>query len=309
MTQTTDVVTGSFGYIGRYITDRLLNNGRQVKTITTHPDKPNPFGPLVEAFPYNFDRPDQLIQTLKGVDRLYNTYWIRFEHSGLTYQQAVENTEILFQCAKEAGVRKIVHISVTHAASNSDLPYYRGKALQENLVRNSWLPYSIVRPTLVFGKEDILVNNIAWLLRKFAIFPIPGRGRYRVQPVFVGDLASIVASQGEVDGNDERAAIGPETYTYLDFVKLIASVLDRRVLFIPVPPMVSIALGKMIGVFLKDVILTKNELRGLMNENLTSPETPNGPTRFSEWLEDNRSTIGSHYSSELDRHFRWSANP
>ena len=306
MDPTTDVVTGSFGYIGRYITDRLLNKGRLVKTITTHTDKPNPFGSSVAAFPYDFDHPDRLVETLRGVDRLYNTYWIRFNHSGLTFEQAVDNTGILFRCAKEAGVRKIVHISVTNASEDSDLPYYAGKALQENLLRESGLAYSIIRPTLVFGREDILVNNIAWLIRKIPFFPIPGDGSYKLQPISVEDLASIAVGHGQTDSSNESDAIGPETYTYEEFVRLTASTIGRKVTFIHIPSSLSILLGKVIGLFLRDVILTKNELRGLMDEYLTSPEPPTGPTLYSEWVEKYKESIGFAYSSELSRHFRWS---
>ena len=305
MNQKIDVVTGSFGFIGRYITDRLLANGRQVKTITTQPDKPNPFGPRVEAFPYNFEQPDILIQTLQGCDCLYNTYWIRFEYGGLTFQQAVRNTEILFQCAKEAGIRKIVHISVTHASEDSDLPYYSGKGMQERLLQDSGLAYSIIRPTLVFGKEDILVNNIAWLLRIFPIFPIPGDGEYHLQPIFAGDLADIAVSQGISAANNECDAIGPEIFTYRDFVARIAAAIGRKVIFVRVPPNLSIFLGKTIAAFKNDVLLTGDELRGLMDENLTSPENPNGLTLFTVWLAEHQKTIGNSYSSELARHFRW----
>ncbi|KPK05917.1 MAG: epimerase, partial [Anaerolineae bacterium SG8_19] len=169
-----DVVTGAFGYIGRYIAAQLLENGRQVKTITTHTEKPNPFGSHVQVFPYNFDEPERLEATLDGADTLFNTYWIRFEHSGMTYERAIANTRILFNSAAKAGVKKIVHISVTHAAKDSPLPYYAGKARQEEALKESGLPYVIIRPTLVFGKEDILANNIAWLIRKFPFFPIAG---------------------------------------------------------------------------------------------------------------------------------------
>ncbi|MGB3716995.1 MAG: NAD(P)H-binding protein [Candidatus Promineifilaceae bacterium] len=306
MPESTDVVTGSFGFIGRYITDRLLTAGRPVKTITTHVEKPNPFGSKVQAFPYDFDRPDDLVKTLRGVDRLYNTYWIRFDHGGLTFGQAVQNTKILFRCAAEAGVRKVVHISVTHASEDSPLPYYSGKGLQEKALIESGLAYSIIRPTLVFGKEDILVNNIAWLIRKFPIFPIAGDGRYKLQPIFVGDLASIAIEHGQSAVSDIIDAIGPETYTYEDLVRIIASAIGKDVTFIHVPPGLSIILGKLIGAFLRDVILTKNELCGLMDEYLTSTGTPNGPTIFSAWLEENREAIGIRYSSELARHFRWS---
>ena len=162
MSAGTDIVTGAFGYIGRYITAQLLDSGRRVKTITTHVDKPNPFGERVKAYPYNFDRPDLLTETLRGAETLYNTYWVRFERRSTTFTQAVKNTERLFLCAAEAGIQRIVHISVTHASKHASLPYYEGKALQEDALKRCGVPYSIIRPTLVFGKEGILVNNIAW---------------------------------------------------------------------------------------------------------------------------------------------------
>jgi NADH dehydrogenase len=303
----TDVVTGSFGYIGRYITAQLLQAGRQVKTITSHVDKPNPFGSNVDAFPYDFDRPERLIETLRVVDTLYNTYWIRSNHGGLTFEQAVGNTEILFRCAASADVRKIVHISVIQASPDSPLPYYAGKGLQEQAAKESGVPYAIVRPTLVFGKEDILVNNIAWLMRNFPVFPIAGDGQYRLQPNYVGDLASIAINQAAGADSETIDAIGTETYTFQEFTQSISSAIGGNVALVRVPPGTSIFLGKAIGLFLRDVILTGDELKGLMDNHLTSSQKPNAPTKFSEWLKENRQTVGSAYSSELDRHFRWSS--
>ena len=299
-----DVVMGAFGYIGRYIAAQLLENGRQVKTITTHTKKPNPFGSSVQAFPYNFDEPERLEATLDGVDTLFNTYWIRFEHSGMTYERAIANTRILFNSAARAGVKKIVHISVTHAAKDSPLPYYTGKARQEEALKESGLPYTIIRPTLVFGKEDILANNIAWLIRKFPLFPIAGDGQYRLQPIYVGDLASIAIAQAQDTHSETIDAIGPESYSFQEFAQTIASAIGKNVVFIRVPPWANIYLGKLIGLFLRDVILTRDELRGLMGNYLTSEQPPNAPTKFSEWLKENHHTMGCDYSSELDRHFR-----
>ncbi len=307
MPEVTDVVTGAFGYIGRYIAAQLLQKGRPVKTITTHVDKPNPFGSRVVAHPYNFDRPDRLTETLRDVDTLYNTYWIRFAHGGMTFDQAVENTRALFVCAAKAGVKKIVHISVTHASVDSDLPYYAGKGQQEEALKQSGVPYTIVRPTLVFGKEDILVNNIAWLIRKFPLFPIMGDGEYKVQPVFVADLASIAYGCASQNGPETVDAIGSETYTYRELVETISAAMGKNVSLVNVSPEVGLLLGKFVGFFMRDVILTRNELRGLMGNLLTSRQEPNGPTNFSDWLKENRDTIGGSYSSELDRHFRWSS--
>lgn len=300
-----NIVTGSFGYIGKYITLKLLEQGEEVKTITTHPDKPNPFGSAVQAFLYNFDNPAELTKNLRGAETLYNTYWIRFEYDNQTYRQTLKNTITLFDCAKEAGIKRIVHISVTNASENSDLPYYSGKAEQEKALINSSVPYSIVRPTLVFGDEDILVNNIAWLIRKFPFVPIFGNGKYRVQPVFVEDLASIAIDSSKEKQSIIIDAIGPETFTFQEFVELITSVIKPNIKLIHIPPAIGIMFGKVIGLAMRDNILTRNELKGLMDEMLTSKQKPNGTTAFSDWLNKHKEKIGSKYSSEIQRHFRW----
>ncbi len=305
MSEVTDVVTGSLGFIGRYITAQLLDSGRSVKTITTHVDKPNPFGGQVKAFSYNFESPDLLEETLRGVETLYNTYWVRFDRGSTTFARAVENTQILFRCAAAAGVKRVVHISVTHASKDSSLPYYRGKALQEDALQKVGVPYSIIRPTLVFGKEDILVNNIAWLIRKFPVFPIFGDGRYMIQPIFVDDLASIAVDCGRTHESEIIDAIGPETYSFEELVRLIAKAVSRNIAFVKVPPLLGISLGWLIGLAIRDVILTKDELYGLMANMLTSEREPNAKAKFSEWLDDNCDNIGTSYASELDRHFRW----
>ncbi|MDA2926005.1 NmrA family NAD(P)-binding protein [Acidobacteria bacterium AH-259-G07] len=300
----TDVVTGSFGYIGKYITRRLLGEGRRVKTITTHPNKENPFGEVVTAYPYNFDKPHLLVENLRGAHTLYNTYWVRFEYGGITFRQAVENSRTLFRCAAQAGIKKVVHIGVTHASENSPLPYFKGKAKVEKVLVNCGLPYTIVRPTVVFGKEDILINNIAWMMRKFPVFPIFGAGQYLIQPVYVEDLASIAVASA--DDTDSRIidAVGPETFTFEELLRLIASKIEQNVKFVHLPPTLGLLLGHLIGLVVGDVVLTKDELKGLMDNLLYSEQSPNGETLFSEWLSSNKHSVGRTYSSELKRHFR-----
>jgi uncharacterized protein YbjT (DUF2867 family) len=303
-----DVVTGAFGYIGKHIAKALLERGGTVCTITTHPNKPNPFGSAVKAFSYSFNDADVLTRTLSGADTLFNTYWIRFPFDGQTHESALENTKMLFRCARQADVKRIVHIGVTRASLSSDLPYYRGKAMQESMLEDSGVPFSIVRPTLVFGKEDILVNNIAWLIRTSPLFPIFGSGGYRVQPVFVEDLAEIAVRKATSPAGTTVDAIGPETFTFKELVALIAKKIGKNPRLVKVPPSLGIFCGHILGVFLRDVLLTREELKGLMDEMLTSEQTPNGATKFSDWLEKNKSTVGGCYSSEVARHFRWSAS-
>ena len=196
-TQELNIVTGAFGYTGKYITQKLLSMGKKVKTLTGHPNRPNPFGNQVSIAPFHFDNPAELTRALQGAATLYNTYWVRFPYGQVTYDKAVAQTKILINAAKEAGIRRIVHISITNASEESPFPYFTGKGILEKFIIQSGLSYAIVRPTVIFGHEDILINNIAWFLRKLPVFAIPGAGDYRLQPVFVEDAAEIAVNAGQ----------------------------------------------------------------------------------------------------------------
>ena len=299
-----DVVTGASGYTGRYITRALLSRGRRVKTLTGHPTRATPFGDQIEAVPFNFDRPDYLKRSLEGARALFNTYWIRFPYGGQTFDTAVANTRVMLDAATAAGVRKFVHISVTHATESSPLPYFHGKAMVEAAIKRSALNYAIIRPALIFGVEDILLNNIAWLLRRFPFFAIPGRGDYRVQPIFAGDLGEIAANAASDDQSAIFDAVGPEIFTFDELVRMIASAVRSKSRIVHVDPRVAVAFAWIVGWFVRDVTLTRDEARGLMSNLLVTDSPPNGTTRFSEWLRTNADQIGIEYQSELSRHFR-----
>ncbi len=299
-----DVVTGASGYTGRYITRALLSRGRRVKTLTGHPTRATPFGDQIEAVPFNFDRPDYLKRSLEGARALFNTYWIRFPYGGQTFDTAVANTRVMLDAATAAGVRKFVHISVTHATESSPLPYFHGKAMVEAAIKRSALNYAIIRPALIFGVEDILLNNIAWLLRRFPFFAIPGRGDYRVQPIFAGDLGQIAANAARDDQSATFDAVGPEIFTFDELVRKIASAVRSKSRIVHVDPRVAVAFAWIVGWFVRDVTLTRDEARGLMSNLLVTDSPPNGTTRFSEWLRTNADQIGIEYQSELSRHFR-----
>ncbi len=299
-----DVVTGASGYTGRYITRALLSRGRRVKTLTGHPTRASPFGDQIEAMPFNFDRPDELKRSLEGARALFNTYWIRFPYRGQTFDTAVANTRIMLDAATAAGVRKFVHISVTNATEPSPLPYFHGKAMVEAAIRESALNYAIIRPALIFGVEDILLNNIGWLLRRFPFFAIPGRGDYRVQPIFAGDLGEIAANAARDDQSAIFDAVGPEIFTFAELVRMIARAVGSKSRIVHVDPRVAVAFAWIVGWFVRDVTLTLDEARGLMTNLLVTDSPPNAQTRFSEWLWLNADKIGVEYQSELARHFR-----
>src|SRR3989440_3670104 len=299
-----DVVTGAFSFTGRFIARRLLAQERQVKTLTNHPHRPGTDDITAEVAPLQFSDRDALVESLRGADVLYNTYWVRFQHGRVRFGEAVANTRILVGAARDAGVRKVVHISVSNPAEDSPLDYYAGTAFAEKAVRESGLPYAIVRPTLIFGQGDILINNIAWLLRRLPVFGIPGRGDYRVQPVAGEDVAEIATWAAEQTDNLTVDAAGPDIVYYSEMVESIAIAVGRHPRFVYLSPRNALRAAGVLGRVVNDVMLNEPELEGLMQELLVSHERPRGTQRLDNWLLTHADTLGAKYASELDRHWR-----
>jgi uncharacterized protein YbjT (DUF2867 family) len=299
-----EVVTGAFGYTGKYLTRRLLNAGKRVRTITGHPNRANGFGAQVEIAPMDFRDPDGLVRSLRGASVLYNSYWVRFNQDRATFEEAVANSRILIRAAREAGVRRIVHLSIANPSIDSNLPYYSGKAQVEKAIADSGLSYAILRPTVIFGPEDILINNIAWFVRRFPVFAIPGSGRYRLQPIFVEDIAELAASAGGEETNQILDAAGPEVFFFEDLVQQIASGVCARTKLIHVSPSVALRILQFMGPMVGDVILTREEIEGLMADLLVSKHAATGRTRFTDWLARNAATLGARYASELKKHYQ-----
>ncbi|MCY3802704.1 MAG: NAD(P)H-binding protein [Chloroflexi bacterium] len=298
------VVTGAFGYTGRYIARRLLDQGESVRTLTRNPASRSPFGPQVDTRPLDFGNYEQLVASLTGADTFYNTYWIRFPRGSLTYETATSNSLLLFRAAVEAGIRRIVHISITNASEDSSLRYFRGKGVVERAIHESGLSYAILRPTVLYSLEDVLINNIAWFLRRFPVFPIAGSGDYPIQPVLVDDVARLSVELGARNDNVALDAVGPETFTFEELVRLLARRVGTRVWLMHLPPSLTFLASQMAGLLVRDVVLTKDEVDGLMAGLLVSGDAPTTSTRFTEWLRANGANVGRRYASELGRHYR-----
>lgn len=301
MNQTLHAVTGAFGYSGKYIARRLLDRGHEVITLTNSPDRANPFAGRVKPYPFNFDNPKELTQSLRGVSVLYNTYWVRFNHKLFKHADAVRNTQRLFNAAKEANVERIVHISVANPSENSSLEYFSGKARLERSLAETGVSHAILRPTVLFGKEDILINNIAWALRRLPVFGVFGNGEYRLQPIYVDDMAALAVEQGEKRDNVTIDAIGPETFTYRELVKVIGETIGKKRPVISVSPAVGYLTGWILGKFVGDVMITHEEIKGLMADHLFVDSAPTGTTRFTDWIREHADSLGKKYTSELAR--------
>jgi NADH dehydrogenase len=299
-----DLVTGAFSFTGSYLARLLLERGIGVRTLTGHAERRAQFDARIEALPYAFDDHAALVRSLEGVHTFYNSFWVRFNHGERTYTWAVKSTKRLFRAAIDAGVERFVHVSIANPTLESPLAYYSGKAELERTLVSSGLSYAIIRPTLLFGPGGILINNIAWLLRHFPIFALMGDGKYRLQPVFVEDLARLMLAAGEEGPDLIWDAAGPETYAYRDLVEMIRVGIASRARLLSLPPAVAGWLAGVVGWFVRDVIITREEVEGLLGELLISHEPARCETSLREWIEKNRDQLGCRYLSELALHYR-----
>lgn len=298
------VVTGAFSYTGSAVARSLLDRGFEVRTLTNRTMPVHDPGGVIEVHPLQFADREALIRVLTGADVFVNTYWVRYPYVGVSFDDAVENTRLLFDAAAAAGVSRIVHVSVSNPSLDSPLAYYRGKAQVEELLRTSGQSYGIVRPTLIVGPSDILVGNIAWFLRRFPVFALPGSGAYRLQPVTLDDVGEIVAEAALASEDLTVDAAGPEVFTFREFVDAISRAIAKKRLLITVPPALSLALLRPVGWMVGEVILSREELEGLATELLLSHEPPRGTHSVRQWLLDHGQELGRSYVSEFARHVR-----
>ena len=298
-------ITGAFSYTGRQVAERLLAAGHSVVTLTNHPRGTAIAGHPVEVQPLDFSDRGRLVRALAGSDVLFNTYWVRFNHGSVTFDVAVRNSAVLIDAAREAGIRRLVHVSIANPSADSRSPYYRGKYRVEELVRESGIPHSIVRPTVIFGRGDVLVNNIAWMLRHSPVFGMPGSGRYGIQPVYIDDYAQLLLeASATTDGSAATDAVGPEVFEFRELVRTIGRAVGARSVVIGMPPALALAGASLFGLIVRDVVLTRDEVQELMAGALVSHGSPTCPTSFSNWLRQEAPTLGRSWASELGRHYR-----
>lgn len=295
------VVTGAFGYSGSRIARRLLAAGHQVRTLTNSSAHGHPLAGRVAAEPFNFHAPDKLERSLADCATLINTYWVRFDHKRFDHATAVENTLALFAAAKRAGVGRIVHVSITNPEEGSALPYFHGKGRLERALRESGIPHTILRPAVLFGDGDILINNIAWALRHLPCFGVFGDGKYQLQPIHVEDFAALAVREATTTGDHTIEAIGPETFSYRELARTIGQIIGCRRPVFSVPPWFGYAVGRLVGWWHRDEFVTQEEIVGLMQNRLCVDAPPAGSTRLTEWARQHAATLGRTYASELAR--------
>jgi uncharacterized protein YbjT (DUF2867 family) len=251
----------------------------------------------------DFDDRAELCRSLEGATTLFNTYWVRFARDRTDHERAVANSRTLFQAAREAGVRRIVHVSITHPSEDSPYPYFRGKAYVERALIESGLSYAILRPAILFGGEGVLLNNIAWLLRRLPVFAVGGRGDYRIRGIHIDDLARLCVVHGRASEDCVIDAVGPESPTFVELVTSIRAAVGSRSPIVRVPPSVLPPLSWLLGLLLHDVLLTREEFDAMAAGLATTSGPATGTIALSDWLTAHGPELGLRYANELDRHF------
>jgi uncharacterized protein YbjT (DUF2867 family) len=298
-----DVVTGAFSYSGAAIARELRAAGHRVRTLTAHPERA-PAGTDMEVRPLDFADPAGLAESLRGTDTLYNTYWVRFARGRVDHDAAVANSRLLFAAAARAGVRRIVHISITNPSLSSPYPYFRGKAQVEQSLADSGVPSAIARPAILFGGDGVLINNIAWLLRRVPVFAVGGRGDYRVRGIHVDDLARLCVRLGAGTETVTVDAVGPQSLTFRELVDAVRAAVGSRAVVVNVPGPVVLALSRVLGAALRDTLLTRDEYQAMADGLADSAGPATGDTVFTDWVAAHGAELGRDYANEIDRHFR-----
>lgn len=299
------VVTGAFGYSGSRIARELIERGSEVRTLTGHPDRDHPLQTRVDAYPFDFERPDRMTSVLRGARVLYNTFWIRFERGEQTFDWAVAGSRRLFEAAARAGVDRVVHVSILNPHPGSPYGYFRGKARVESALHEIGIAHSILRPALLFGRGDVLVNNLAWIARRSPVLPVPGDGEYRVRPTHVEDLASLACDEGERDAATRVVpAVGPDRPSFRGMVRTIARAVGDGVRVASVSPRTMRLLAWLLGRLTGDVVLTREEIEALRDGLLDVDGPATGDRALSSWLREHGHRVGRRWASELARHYR-----
>jgi nucleoside-diphosphate-sugar epimerase len=298
-----DAVTGAFSYSGSVISRELIARGHRVRTLTGHPQRA-PGGTQIEVRPLDFAAGTELARSLEGVHTLYNTYWVRFARGQVSHGLAVRNSRGLFEAAAAAGVQRIVHVSITNPSVNSPDSYFRGKAEVEQALADTGVPHAVARPAILFGGHGVLLNNIAWLLRRLPVFAIGGRGDYRIRPVHVEDLAALCVRLGERTDTVTVDAVGPQAPTFRQLVVAIRDAVGSRALIVPIPGPLIPPLAAGLGLMLRDTLLTADEYRSMAAGLADSDAPTTGSIGVLDWIAGHCDQLGTRYANELDRHFR-----
>ena len=222
------LITGGTGFVGSEIRKALAD--RELRLLVRDPSSVRDAG-AAELVRGDVLDPASLEPAMAGVDAVIHLVAIIEESGDKTFDLVIrQGSENVVTAARNAGVRRLVHMSALGAQPNPAYPYLNAKWGAEQAVRQSGLDWTIIRPSVIFGPRDGFVNVLAGLIRRAPIIPVVGSGESKFQPVAVGEVAAVYRAV-----LDDPAAIGQtyelgggETYSYEEMLDVIAAQLGKR---------------------------------------------------------------------------------
>jgi NADH dehydrogenase len=272
MTDALVTVFGGGGFVGRYVVEALLRRGARVRMAERSPK--NAYYLKAQAnlgqityVPADITQPETLTAAIAGADAVINLVGSFVDMQRLH----VEGAQNIAEAAARAGVKSLVHMSAIGADAQSKSAYGRTKGEGEAAVRKAFPKAVIVRPSIVFGREDAFINRFAALIRALPIVPVIG-GKTRFQPVFAGDVGHAVAAlvaDPAAHGGKTYELGGPQILSMRQMNEWIATQTGRSPIFIDVPDVAAAALASLTG-WLPGAPITRDQWIMLQSDNIVS---------------------------------------
>ena len=238
------LITGSTGYIGQHIVQRLMAQGERPRCLVRDTQKAMRLFPGAEMDLVQGDtlQPTVLAEAVRGVDTIIHAAFMtadRKQSAGNHYEQTnVQGTTNLVKAAEEAGVSRIIEISGLGTKPDKPGSYMQGRYLAETLVRESTLDWTIIRPSVLFGKGAPFIKGLTDLIKSSPVVPLIGGGKMMFQPIFVDDVVSVVLkvlAEPERSSHQIYTIGGPEYYSFTQVVELLLHTMHKSRLKVPAP--------------------------------------------------------------------------
>ncbi|HSA78438.1 MAG TPA: complex I NDUFA9 subunit family protein [Nitrospirota bacterium] len=268
------LVTGGSGFVGGHLIRRLRQEGLPVRALARHPDRVQPLKDLgVEVVPGDISNKVSLEKAAEGIERVIHLVGIIQETPGVTFRGVhVEGTRNVIEAARKAGVRHFFHQSALGTRPGAKSEYHRTKWEAEELVRQSGIPHTILRPSLIYGPGDKFTIRLSEMLRRAPVMPVIGSGKYRVQPIYIDDVVSCMVKVviGDAFLNEIYEIGGPDQLTYKEVTAAIAEAMGLKRPAVHVPLFFVKPIAHALETVLSNPPLTTDQLIMLQEDNVCS---------------------------------------
>jgi NADH dehydrogenase len=262
-------IFGGGGFLGRYVAQALLAEGARIRVAVRNPGTAlhiKPLGNLgqVQLIAADIRKPASVARAVRDADAVVNLV------GSFADMDAVQNVGAgnVAKASAAAGVKTLVHISAIGADPHSEAVYGQSKAAGEAAVRAAFPTANILRPSILFGREDQFINRFAGLMRMLPVVPVIGADT-KFQPVFVGDVAKAVAAALSGRAGQLLDLGGPEVMSMLELNQWIAKATGRDPLFIAIPDFAAKALAVGTG-WLPGAPITPDQFKMLGSDNVVT---------------------------------------